>query len=464
MAFRKIFSKINTMKMKINGEATEAQIMEAVQVDNDTYEQIGKIADHEAFRNDIRIMPDTHWGKGCVIGFTMPLGDRVVPNTIGVDIGCGMLAFQLKDDQLTNLPPEIIDEEIRKQIPFGRYVHDEPLLDMKDDFPWNNANIILGEFMNAHYGEYLKDHSDVPEQGYSYSYFEDLCEKVGYDEDRAKNSLGTLGGGNHFIELAKSEKDESTWCVIHSGSRGIGKSIAEYWQDRAINDRKGEVSLDEVPDRYAEYMTDEWKPKADEIREDFEGEKIQEMFDAISRCISKYGTVENEDLAYLEGENAAGYYVDMIFAQQYASLSRRLMAGLICDVLDTDSVDSIESVHNFIDFEDGIIRKGATSAHEGERIVIPFNMKDGTIICRGKGNEEWNYSAPHGAGRIMGRREAKRKLNMEDVEHEMKGIETTNIPLDEAPHAYKKTKEIEEAISPTAEIIDRLVPIHNLKA
>lgn len=464
----------------IQGESTVATVM-TDEYDENCGEQIQEMVDHPAFENDVAIMPDTHYGSGAVIGFTMPIGDRVVPNTVGVDIGCGMFAVNLgKPLYLTNGDDEAfeeLDEEIRKAVPMGRNVHSDPGYHIGNDFPWGECEKTLESFTEA-YGY------DLEFEGYGLDYFKNICRQLVPDElkgeqaereaneimSRAIDSMGTLGGGNHFIEISQSAKTGDYWAVVHSGSRGIGYKIADYWQNEAIKNTTTRKGIEDVPEQYRPYLKDNWKPDSEKIRSEFSGTEIGSMFDKISQLIAEHGPNtddRNTDLDWLEGEEAVGYFIDMIFAQKYASESRKLMAHTVADVLEVEPLDSIESIHNYVDFDDGVIRKGATRAHADERLVIPFNMRDGTIVCRGKGTAEWNYSAPHGAGRRMSRTQAFSELSFDEFKGEMSDIFSTSVTedtLDEAPMAYKDTAVVESVIDETAEIIDRWEPVHNIKA
>lgn len=465
-------------KETIEGEYTEAVVM-TNQYDENCSEQIEEMVNHEAFRNDVAIMPDTHYGAGAVIGFTMPIGKRVVPNTVGVDIGCGMTGLRLKNPkfqldvplEMSEKTMETLDEEIRKAVPMGREVFDfsEQDYHIVDDFPWSECQDRLERFVSNQDWidrEWISDF-----EGYGKEYFENVCQRVGYDQSRAINSLGTLGGGNHFVEIARSSKNDDLWVVVHSGSRGIGLSIAKYWQEKATQNTTSRKNIEDVPSHIRSYLKDNWKPDADAIREDFEGEEIQEVFDNVSQAIQEYGPNadnRNTDLDYLEGEETVGYFVDMIFAQEYASQSRYQMVEKVAEICGVSpGYDVIESTHNYVDFEDGVIRKGATRAHEDERLIIPYNMRDGTIVCEGQGNPAWNYSAPHGAGRRMSRSQAFDELSVEEYQDTMADVFSTSVnqeTLDEAPMAYKDTMVVESVIEETAEIIDRWEPVINIKA
>lgn len=444
-------------------------------------EQVQEITDHEAFEDGrIRIMPDGHAGAGAVIGLTMPMTERVCPNTIGVDIGCGMRAVRLDDlgEYDPDDPEELseLDEQIREEIPMGYSVHDRNEYHMRDDFPWDVCAEKLATF---------NEHSsfDEIEADYGIEYFKDVCQRVGYDVTRAINSLGTLGGGNHFVELARSELTGDVWCVIHSGSRGIGAAIAQYWQNRATEERQRAFILEHVPDEHWQYVVpDRDDPElvawfqggtgqsyidSEAIREDCEDNyRIGEIHDEI-----REGHPDNRDgdtdLDYLEGESIAGYIRDMVFAQTYAHESRRQMTAAVADVVGVEPSSHIDSVHNYIHFRDQIIRKGACRAQSGQRAIIPFNMAEGSLIVRGLGKDEWNRSCPHGAGRQMSRTEAFDTVTLADFEASMDGIVSTSVTedtIDEAPAAYKDTESVEESLTDAASITDRLTPLLNVKA
>ncbi len=465
------------MTFEIDGEYNTATVhtnQSRENAETEAIEQIQEMADAEAFASgdgdegDIAIMPDFHWGAGAVIGFTMPVKDRIVPNTIGVDIGCGMYAVNF--GEVDDLDLETLDEEIRSRVPTGFDVHGRNDYHMIEGFPWAMCQAKLDTF---------SQHSDIEfppaTEVYTDSYFEETCRQVGYDQGRAINSVGTLGGGNHFIELGV-DSDESTWCIIHSGSRGIGAEIAQYWQDRATDRMNDRAMESEIPDSIEPYLGEDWKPKADKIREDFDGSDIQDKFDEISQFIQHTRDAEsnrNTDLDYLEGDEARGYVIDMIFAQTYASESRKKMARGVAEALahvtnDEKEYlykqDDVESIHNYIDFSDATIRKGACRAHEGERLVVPFNMKYGTIIARGKGKAEWNESSAHGAGRAMSRTEAHNRFTDEDFTEQTEGVFMSEKPMDEIPGAYKSPEDVEAALGDNVEVENRITPFLSIKA
>lgn len=271
---------------------------------------------------------------------------------------------------------------------------------------------------------------------------------------RIINSLGTLGGGNHFLELGRSQKDE-IWVTIHTGSRNFGKRICDYWQGRAVKFLQQDKMM-------------QLRECIDAVKEEYKytPRKIKEKIAQIHEELDLNTAVDMKGCEWLEEDMAAGYLYDMIFAQVYAEVNRKYIASIIESLFQKEPLDKVETTHNFIDFRDFIIRKGAIRSYEKERMIIPFNMRDGLLICEGKSNSTWNYSAPHGAGRVLSRTQAKKRLKVEDFEHQMKGIYSTSVgkgTLDEAPDAYKDASIIEAAIEPTAIILDRIKPIHNMK-
>lgn len=484
----------------LSGEATDDVVIYLPQdeIEDSLWEQIQTMADSDAFEGGkIRIQPDSHWGKGAAIGFTMPLTSRIVPNTIGKDIGCGVYANKITADPSVWEDSDIVDKidmALRERIPMERKVHGwDRDYHLVNEFPWDVCEDKLSNLSDS-VGADVASNVEFFE-GYGEDYFKNLCKRIGYDNKRAIKSLGTLGGGNHFIEFGSDSNDEM-WFVIHSGSRGIGATIADYWQDQAIkaqDNRPAQVRdvLKEYPESYFKFdlesvsdsdlmnwvqggMGEDWK-NMDAIKEEYidsDPQQIQATKQELNGRIKGLTEMDadEEALAYLEGEDAYGYYIDMIFAQTYAEQNRLKMAEYVVEALgrvlgqDVQVERDIHSVHNYVDFDDLIIRKGATRAHEGEEFLIPLNMGEGVLIAKGKGNEEWNYSGPHGAGRQMGRGEANRNLTHEEVEEALKHISATERPRDEAPQAYKDVALIKEAVQPTAELTETINVLHNLKA
>ena len=386
-------------------------------IEEQAKEQIDLLLEQEAFKDcKIRIMPDVHAGAGCVIGFTGDLGGKVIPNIVGVDIGCGMLCVNLGN---VNIDFEKLDNIIKNNIPSGMNVHDE--------------KVAYFDFTQLYCYKELKN-------------------KDGWLE----KSLGSLGGGNHFIEIDIDE-DNNKYLVIHTGSRNLGKQVAEIYQNKAIE--------------YCSYKKEMNDEKQKVIKEYKEKGREKEIQQALININNKYQgkTKLPKDLCYLEGKDMEDYLHDMKLCQKFAYLNREWIYGEIISkmglVLYVE--DYFQCIHNYINFEDNIIRKGAISARKGERVIIPMNMRDGCIIGVGKGNEDWNYSAPHGAGRTMSRNIAKQTLNMEDYKNSMNGIYTTSISeetIDEAPMVYKPMEEIIEHIKDTIKVEKIIKPIYNFKA
>lgn len=365
----------------------------------------------------VRIMPDVHSGAGCVIGFTADLGDKVIPNIVGVDIGCGMETIELGNIDIDFVK---LDDVIRKYVPNGRNVHET-----EDNF----SEIIINQL-----------------------YCKDSLKNV----DWLKRSCGTLGGGNHFIEVDIDE-DGNKYLVIHSGSRNIGKQVAEIYQQMAIDDLSGANDLEE-----------ETKKLIEDYKRAGRQKDIQR---GIAELKLKFQTKPRipKELSYLTGEHREMYLHDMKLCQEFADKNRSMICKEISDGMGWHMlcVTSFSTIHNYIEHDTNIVRKGAISAKEGEIILIPINMRDGCIIGRGKGNEDWNYSAPHGAGRIMSRSKAKETVSLEEFERSMQGIYTTSVnrsTIDESPMAYKPIEEIVANIQDTVEIVKIIKPIYNFKA
>jgi len=430
---------------EINGKYTTAKIM-IDEIEATCVSQIHGFVNHPAFTNPVAIMPDTHTGKGSVIGFTMEMTDKIIPNIVGVDLGCGMLAINIGK----NIPIsfKMLDDEIRKKVPFGMNTHNRSVINMERNFPWKDVNTSAHNFSLAYNKKFR---TNIYFNEYDYNWFERKCTVIDGHINRIINSIGTLGGGNHFIEIGKDDNDDY-WVVIHTGSRNFGKCICEYWQNIASNVVKKEKD-------------EQFREEVEFIRKNYKGEDIKNM---IMYAKARIGVSENvsDELMYLEGADAHGYLFDMIFAQKYAEVNRSYIASIIMKILNVPEIDRIETVHNFMDFRDFIIRKGAVRSYAGERFILPFNMRDGILICEGKSNPDWNCSAPHGAGRLMSRANAKKNIQMDTFKNQMNGIFSTSVnkdTLDEAPDAYKDASTIEKAIAPTAKILLRIKPVMNMK-
>lgn len=365
----------------LKGQYNEIKIFTDV-VEESALEQIQNMCDNEIFQNSkIRIMPDVHAGAGCTIGTTLTLKDKVIPDMVGVDIGCGMELVQIKEKEIDFAK---LDQIINECVPAGFKIREEPHEYSKKVKIMNLKSI---------------EHITL---------------------DRAYRSIGTLGGGNHFIEVDKDEEN-NIYLVIHSGSRHLGLQVSTYYQNLAY-------------------------------------EKLKEK---------DSNTTISPDLAYLEGSDFDDYIHDMKIVQKFASINRKAMANEIISQMNWTIVDSFETIHNYIDTKHMILRKGAVSARKNERLLIPINMRDGSLICLGKGNKDWNQSAPHGAGRILSRHDALKTLSLEDYKNTMQGIYSTcitNKTLDESPMAYKSKKDIIDNILPSVEIIKSITPIYNFKA
>jgi len=456
--------------MIIKGEHTTADVkLPQSEIEDGLIEEMQEQVDNEAFQNPIKYMPDCHGGLGphAIVGFSMGLGDRIIPNSVGGDIGCGMMAAKVIGskvdfDDIDDL--RRVNEDVRDRVPMGTgRVNDRSDEDFSELYSWWCANLSLDKLH-----KYLTDSQlgerRFEDERFDIEYFEDLCERVGISESYAKDSLGSLGGGNHFIEVAEGEEDGSLWIVVHSGSRNLGQRVCSYHQENATFERENEIAWGEMRDEIKRYVMSDGSPDWEKIKEQFEGEKIAEIGDEIDSHTSDSN--RNTKLDYLEGPEMYDYLKDMVFAQEYASDNRLFMVDEVATALGGEVSEIINSPHNYVDFRSGTIHKGSTRAASGERFVIPMNMEDGTLLCRGKGNPEWNQSAPHGAGRLGSRGWAHEQFDGDEVRKRMYdgGTYSANVPTDEVPEAYKDTALIEEQIKPTAKVVDRLVPVMNFKA
>ena len=400
-------------RMEIRGRCGVA-IAYARVIEDEAVEQIRRMCDYEFTEGaSIRIMPDVHWGKGCTIGTTMTVRDKVVPNLVGVDIGCGMYTV--------NLGKEEIDlahfDEAAHYVPSGRNLWDG----RQEKFD------LLG----------LR------------------CYRALKDTKRIARSLGTLGGGNHFIEIDRSA-DGTHYLVIHTGSRNLGKQVAEYYQNIAIDLSHGKDELfrarDELISRY----------KAEGRRSE-----LQEALKELNRAFQAKAAEIPADLAFLFGSYLEDYLHDIEICQDFARRNREVIARVLLERTGLTAGAAFHTVHNYIDVEERILRKGAIAAHKGERVLIPINMRDGSILAVGRGEPDWNYSAPHGAGRLMSRTAAKENLSMDEFRETMANVYTTAVnknTLDEAPMAYKSLADIIDVIEDSVDVIEVLKPIYNFKA
>ena len=399
--------------IEIKGKRNTA-LCYATVVEDEAIGQIRRMCDYDFTEGSkIRIMPDVHAGKGCTIGTTMTVVDKVVPNVVGVDIGCGMYTV--------NLGKSDIDLE-----------------------KFDEAAHFVPSGMNVWEGRQEKfDLTGL------------RCYRELNDTKRLERSLGTLGGGNHFIEIDRAA-DGTNYMVIHSGSRNLGKQVAEFYQKLAINLSRG----------YGDYLE-----KRDEIirtyKEQGRKSEIQAALKQLHWQVYESETPVPEDLCSLSGRYLEDYLFDVVICQNFARRNREKMAEIILERTGITGGEAFHTIHNYIDTGEMILRKGAIAAHKGEKVLISINMRDGSVLAVGKGNPEWNYSAPHGAGRVMSRSKAKSTLSMEEYQETMKGVYTTSVnenTLDEAPMAYKSLEDIIDVIRESVDVIDVMKPIYNFKA
>ena len=397
--------------IEVSGKYNSAKIFTDV-VDQASIAQVILLCSQEFAQGScIRMMPDIHAGAGCTVGTTMTIRDKVVPNLVGVDIGCGMETVRLRE---RHLELQQLDKYIRQRIPSGFSIRDK-----------------------AHRYMEKVDLSAL------------RCYKS-VDPLRAEKSLGTLGGGNHFIEVDRDE-DGDLYLVIHSGSRHLGLEVANFYQNEAYQRLNGSSRAD------AEALVAQLKAEG----------RDKEIQKALKALKGTKRTSVPKPLAYAQGELFDDYIHDMAIVQQFAALSRQAMVDELLRGLKLHAQDSFTTIHNYIDMEAMVLRKGAVSAKEGERLLIPINMRDGSLICVGKGNPDWNRSAPHGAGRLMSRADAKHSFTVSQFKKEMDGIYTTSVgksTLDECPMAYKTMSDIVDNIGETARIEKIIRPVYNFKA
>ena len=400
-------------KIEIKGKVNTA-ICYARVVEDEAIEQIRRMCDYIITEGSrIRIMPDVHAGKGCTIGTTMTINDKAVPNIVGVDIGCGMYTVKLGN---IDIDFEKVDEAAH-YIPSGMDVWEG----RQERFDLTKLN----------------------------------CYRYLRDSRRLERSLGTLGGGNHFIEIDETG-DGNKYLIVHSGSRNLGKQVAQYYQRLATNLDRG----------YGTYFE-----KRDEIirtyKEQGRKSEIQSALKDLHWQVYESKTSIPDDLCYLSDKYLAEYLHDVEICQNFAKRNRELMAEIILERTGMTSIEAFHTIHNYIDVDEMILRKGAIAAHSGEKVLIPINMRDGSVLAVGKGNPEWNYSAPHGAGRLMSRTAAKNNLSLDEYKEMMKGVYSTSInenTLDEAPMAYKRLEDIIDVIKESVDIIEVMKPIYNFKA
>ena len=400
--------------IEVKGKFNTAKIFTDV-IDNASLGQVKSLCDQEfAAGSKIRMMPDIHAGAGCTVGTTMTIKDKVVPNLVGVDIGCGMEIVKIRE---TRMIFQKLDKFIRENIPSGLEVR---RTNHKYLVRTNLSELLCNENINL---------------------------------ARAEKSIGTLGGGNHFIEVDQ-DSDGALYIVVHSGSRHLGLEVAQYYQEEGYQWLvKHNNTVDECVDKIIEKMKNEGKST-----------EISSFLQMVKT--SKKITLP-KTLAYVSGNLFEQYINDMKIVQSYAAVNRQAMIDDIVKGMKLHVEEQFTTIHNYIDTDKMILRKGAVSAEKGEKFLIPINMRDGSLICLGKGNEDWNYSAPHGAGRLMSRTEAKNSYTLSEFKKQMQGIYSTSInesTLDECPMAYKSMADIVDNITPTAEIIKIIKPVYNFKA
>ena len=399
--------------LEIKGKVNTA-ICYASVIEEEAIEQIRRMCDYEfTAGSKVRIMPDVHAGKGCTIGTTMTVIDKAVPNVVGVDIGCGMYTVNLGNIEIDF---EKLDEACH-YVPSG---------------------------MNVWQGR--QEHFDLQQL---------RCFRELKDSKRLERSLGTLGGGNHFIEVDKAA-DGTKYLVIHTGSRNLGKQVAEIYQRLAVDLNRGMENYFEQRDEIIRTYKEQGRRSEIQaaLKELFHQREVKE-------------TSMPEDLCYLYGKYFEDYLADVEICQQFAKRNREMIAEIILNRCGLTAIDAFHTIHNYIDTGEMILRKGAIAAHKGEKVLIPINMRDGSVLAVGKGNPEWNYSAPHGAGRVMSRAGARKSLSLEEYKKEMEGIYTTSVnedTLDEAPMAYKSLSDIIDVIGESVEVFEVLKPIYNFKA
>ena len=400
--------------LELKGLYSSAKIF-TDKVDEKAMGQIQNLLNQEFVRGSkIRIMPDVHAGMGCTIGTTMTITDKIVPGMVGVDIGCGMETVRLAEREIDC---GRLDRLIRREIPSG--------FDVRESHHPLNKELDLSALKIARLANL----------------------------ERARRSIGTLGGGNHFIEVGASYMAEpgALYLVVHSGSRHLGSEVANHYQEEAHRQLCGSSK----------------KQAAEAIAAMKAGGRQKEIASAVRNMKQRTKTNIPKALAYVSGELFCDYIHDMKLVQRFAALNRIAMTEIILEGMGLAAAERFTTVHNYIDTDRMLLRKGAVSAAKGEKLLVPINMRDGSLICIGKGNPDWNESAPHGAGRLMSRTEAMKKLSLERFQNEMKGVFTTSVSrktLDEAPMAYKSAEAIERHIAPAAEIVERVRPIYNFKA
>ena len=429
------------METIINIDNNQAKVfLQEEQIDLETLKQIKTMILDPSIKN-ARIMPDCHKGNGCCVGFTCQITDKIVPNFVGGDIGCGISSYKIgklgsKEKKLDNL--------IRKLVPMGatyQGIHSSPKATFDDfDQMCKLANMEAKNFTQEYKNKFNQDISSF-QPNYTFEWFKEKCKELNADYNNTVQSLGTLGSGNHYIEINQSQSGDK-YLTVHSGSRHFGMKVNQYHQGKIFNHNKFNW------EKFNRLKANMNKEEEEILRNEIESEMHPD---------------------YLLGDEAYKYFFDMIFAQKFAEQNRRIMIREILEGLDKEYDESrlIQSTHNYIDFNDFILRKGAIAAHKDKLCIISLNMKDGILLCKGKGNPDWNYSSAHGSGRIVSRQKALQKFRLKDFQKEMQGVYSTSVvkeTLDESPMAYKDSELIKSSLGPSVEIIEQLYPILNVKA
>jgi RNA-splicing ligase RtcB len=440
----------------LKGRYTSALITND-EIEEQCINQINNMINHIAFDNEVVLQVDAHAGKGSVVGFTMPLGRYLVPNTVGLDVSCGILCANI--GKKLNMTFEIFDQEIRNNIPMGININENGFkinnnetFSFNKHFPWDELNDELFSFIIAYNKKFETNYEF---KKFDYRSFGELCNKIGAKQKRIELSINSLGSGNHYYEVGISEKTDDVWISIHSGSRNFGKCICEYHQNKAksILSNKRNIELKEK----IEFINKNTQDKT----------AIPRLIEQSKKELNINFDFNINGMEFLEGDDAFEYLIDMVVAHKYAELNRKMMLNTTFLILGgVKPIEIIETVHNYIDFKDFIIRKGAIRSYIGEKMVVALNMKDGSLICEGKSNPDWNYSCGHGAGRKMSRSKAKETLDMDEFREQMKNIYSTSVckgTLDECRSAYKNSEVIERLNEPTITVFDRLTPILNIK-
>ena len=429
--------------LDIVGKYTSAKVF-TDNIEPEALKMIYDLCNHPVFENaKIRVMSDVHAGRGIVIGFSCPIGEAVAPAHVGCDIGCQMTTIELSKT-LTEDQYVLFEHRVKQSIPTGFNINEKPLDSRIEKHMYSFMTTEYNKARSA-WPEMIPDIGLIDEE-----YINDLLHRIGMDPNTFYKSIGTLGGGNHFLEYGESDNGIG-YFTVHCGPRNFGVKVFNYWNKVANSDKLSKDELKRITEEIKLTCSDKkkWKQLIDNAKEDVHKRHVN---------------------GYLYGSQLRGYLSDMVVCQAYASFNHFVIISRVEDVLQKfgiQTIQEINTVHNYIDFTDHIIRKGAINASAGKTVIIPFNMRDGLAICRGKGNEDWNCTAPHGAGRIMSRSAAKKAIKLNDFKKSMEGIYSTSIcegTIDESPMVYKPADEIIELIKPTVDVLFFIKPKINIKA